>query len=121
VHGYLTERVDIERTAAVNVDLFLRYFEWNFAAREKIQAGRILDIRYDDLTADSVGTIRRIYDHFGLKFHEGFEARLVKWLAERPQHKFGKHVYAAEDFGMTDAQLAERFKAYTERFLARHD
>ncbi|MDP3936737.1 MAG: sulfotransferase, partial [Deltaproteobacteria bacterium] len=47
VHGYLTERVDIERTAAVNVDLFLRYFEWNFAAREKIQAGRILDIRYD--------------------------------------------------------------------------
>ncbi len=117
LHSYFAKPIDIRRTAAANMDMFVLSLERNTASRQKIPAGRILDIRYADLTSDPVSTVRHIYDHFGLKFDDGFESRMRRWMAERPQHKFGKHEYAAEDFGMTDALIAERFKDYTARFL----
>ncbi|MDP3936902.1 MAG: sulfotransferase [Deltaproteobacteria bacterium] len=117
LQSYLTESLDVKRAAAANTGMFVQFVERNMASRRTIPEGRILDIRYRDLTADPVGTVKRIYDHFGLKFDESFESRMRKWMAERPQHKFGKHEYAAEDFGMTDAQISEQFKDYVERFL----
>jgi len=115
--SYLTGDLDIRRAAAVNTNLYVHAIERNMAARASIPEGQILDICYAELTADPVATVRKIYDHFGLAFDSGFEPRLRAWMAECPQERFGKHEYAPEDFGMTDAQIAERFKDYTSRFL----
>lgn len=117
VHAYATEHVDVPRMAKTNLNLLGEYLDRNMAARVSAPANRIFDVRYKDLTADFVGMVRRIYDHFGLAFDAAFESRLKDWLAGRPQHKFGKHEYAASDFGMTDEQIRERFKDYISRFL----
>lgn len=117
LQSYLTESLDVRRAAAANTEMFVQFIERNMAARSRISDGRILDVPYNNLATDPVSTVKQIYDHFGLKFDAGFEARMRKWMAERPQHRFGKHEYAAEDFGMTDAGIAERFKEYIERFL----
>ena len=116
VHGVVTEHVDTHRMGAVNLDLMADLVERGLAARDKVPADRILDVRYGDLTRDPMGSVRRIHEHFGLPFEDAFAARLRHWLEHRPQDKFGRHVYAAEDFGMTDAQIAERFKGYVARF-----
>jgi hypothetical protein len=76
-----------------------------------------VDVRYADLAADPIGTVRRIHQHFGLPWDDALAARLRDWLDHRPKEKFGRHDYAAEDFGMTDARIAERFKGYIARFL----
>jgi hypothetical protein len=117
LQSYVTESLDVRRAAATNTDLFVYFVEQSMAARERIPASRILDVRYADLTADPVGTVRKIYDHFSLKFEGRFQSRMRRWMDERPRHKFGKHEYTAEDFGMTEAQIAERFKGYIARFL----
>jgi hypothetical protein len=118
IHGLVTDAVDVPRMAAVNSEMLAEGTERNMASRSRIPADRIVDVRYEDLTTDPVGAVKRVYRHFGLDFDAGFEARLRKGVANRPQEKFGRHDYCAEDFGMTDAQIAERFKAYRSRFLA---
>lgn len=117
LQSYLTESLDVRRAATANTEIFAHLVERNIEARRRIAPNRILDVRYPDLTADPVATVKRIYIHFGLPFDDAFEARMRAWMAERPRHRFGKHEYAAEDFGMTDAWIAGRFKAYIERFL----
>ncbi len=38
------------------------------------------------------------------------------WIENRPKDKFGKHDYAAEDFGLSEAEIDQRFAAYRARF-----
>src|SRR5690606_34076062 len=39
-----------------------------------------------------------------------------EWLAQNRQHKHGVHRYAAEDFGLDESGIAERFAYYRDRF-----
>jgi hypothetical protein len=117
IHGLVTDAVDVRRMAATNTEMLADGAERSMAARSRFPSERIVDVRYDDLLTDPVGTVRRIYRHFGLDFDTGFEARLREGVSNRPQEKFGRHDYRAEDFGMTDAQITERFKAYQAQFL----
>jgi len=117
IHGLVTESVDVRRMAAVNTELMAGLLERGMAARASVPAQRIFDVRYCALVADPIGTVRGIYSYFGLPFTSAFEARMARFMAERPPERFGKHDYAAEDFGLTEQQLRGRFKAYTDRFL----
>lgn len=117
VHGYATESVDVIRMGRTNLNLLAEFLDRNLAARPGIPQGRLIDVRYGDLTADSLAIVGRIFKHFGLAFEGPFETRVKDWLARRPQHKFGKHEYAAADFGLTDEMIAARFREYSARFL----
>jgi hypothetical protein len=44
------------------------------------------------------------------------EARMVKFLSENPQTKWGRHVYSAATFGLNALAIEEQFRFYTERF-----
>jgi hypothetical protein len=87
----------------------------NLAAREA-RPGRVLDVYYEELVADPVGTVRRIYDHYRLNWSEVFEERLVAYVRENPKGKHGSQRYAATDFGQTNEEIARRFADYRERF-----
>ncbi len=74
------------------------------------------DVHFRRLVADPVGTVRRIYDHFGLDYTDQFESRMRRWLAENPRHKHGKHRYSLEEFGLDPADIRRRFADYVDRF-----
>jgi hypothetical protein len=115
VHGLATDHVDVRRMAALNLDLMVDLVERGLAARAKAPAERIVDVRYGDLVADPIGTVRSTS---ASACPSPTRSRPRSRLADhRPKEKFGRHDYAAEDFGMTDAQITERFKGYTARFL----
>ena len=68
------------------------------------------------MTADSlagpIAVVRRIYKRFGYAYTPAFEQAMVGSLeaqrgAERP-----RHVYTAEQFGLSRAQLVERTGDY---------
>lgn len=101
------------------VEANLRYMELlvqqNQAARETLNHN-ICDIFYDELVANPVGAARKIYTHFGLAWTDEKEQQLSQYIADNPRGKHGVHQYSAADFGLTDAQIRERFADYIERF-----
>ncbi len=78
--------------------------------------GRVCDVHYEDMLADPAGTIEKIYRFFAMPYDDRVRDAVLGWLAANPQDKFGRHRYAAEDFGLTNAGVRERFSFYTERF-----
>lgn len=81
-------------------------------------SARCTDIEFGDAVADPIGQVARVYDAVGLPLTSDAEAAMRRWLAERPREP-ARPPYAAADFGLTDAQIEQRFATYNARFRAR--
>lgn len=81
-----------------------------------VPAGRVFHVHYTHLAADPVGTVRRLYEHFGLPFTAEFESRLRIFLKEFPRGRFGRHEYSLEEFGLNEGEEQRRYQGYCERF-----
>jgi hypothetical protein len=79
----------------------------------------VLDVAYDELVRDPAACLARIYGRLGLERGDDLAQRAQRLLAERPKDRFGRHAYAAEDFGTTAAAIRERFAGYHRRHLTR--
>lgn len=112
----ICETVDPEgvgRAIRKNVRLWL---DRGMAAREKHDASRFSDVHYAELLEDPIPVVRRIYGQFGYAYTDEFEARMMRFIADNPQHKHGEHVYSAEEFGLDPEELSREFSGYRERF-----
>jgi hypothetical protein len=80
----------------------------------------IVDVRYDDLVRDPVGTVDSIYSSLGASGGEGLDTRardaMTTYVAAHPKDKLGVHEYDLDEFGLERAQLAERFSDYVSRY-----
>jgi hypothetical protein len=86
-------------------------------ATRDARGGRgFVDVHYRDLMRDPIGTMERLCGQIGVPWSDETRDRLTRWLASNRQHKYGKHVYVAEDFGITEGAIAERFSTYRQRF-----
>ncbi len=117
LHGAMCERIDVQRMARVNLGDLTRMAFGSMKARDVVGDDRILDVSFKALLDDPIGVVRRIHTHYDLAYDDAYEARLEAYLERRPRRRFGKHVYSAEEFGMTDHGIAERFAPYTQRFV----
>jgi len=86
------------------------------AAREKMDPARVVDVSHDEFVSDAVGVAKRIYAHFGLPLTDAARAAFEKHVAGNPRAKHGSHEYDLEEFGLSEARVRERFRAYQERF-----
>jgi len=84
--------------------------------RGVVPAGRVFHVRYTEIAADPVGTVRRIYQHYDLPFSAAFEARLRDFLQEFPRGRFGRHDYSLPEFGLDAEEERARYRGYCERF-----
>ncbi len=85
--------------------------------RRTHQQTRIFDVLYDDLFAQPIDTVRRIYEHFGLSWSEDFELAMFNWLRENPQGKQGRNIYTLEEFGLTHDTIEHRYEEYNNMFF----
>lgn len=81
-----------------------------------ISPGQIVDSHFISLMRDPVAAVHGIYDQLGLGFSDAFADRIRTYLRDKPRDKFGKHRYAAEDYGLTDAGIREQFSFYTDHY-----
>ena len=80
----------------------------------------VVDVQYDHLVRDPVGTVESIYsasgdtgdDHLGASAREAMSA----YVAAHPKDGMGVHGYDLAEFGLDAAQLAERFSDYVGRY-----
>jgi hypothetical protein len=86
------------------------------AVRREHDSRQFYDLHFREIVSDPVQAVRRMYEHFGLELSSEAEDRMREWYATNPQGKHGEHLYTAEEFGLTDHGMAERFALYTEHF-----
>jgi hypothetical protein len=86
------------------------------SVRDRVGEGRFLDVHYNDLTADPVGTVTRIYGHFAIPVDDETVRRVRDFTDDNPQGKHGAHQYTPEQFGFDPELVRRRFAAYSERF-----
>lgn len=78
--------------------------------REKLDAKRVLDIQFDDITGDFMGVAERIYAYFDLPLTSDIADAMQKHVNEHPMNKHGKHEYGLEVFGLSEEQVISRFE-----------
>lgn len=80
--------------------------------RKALDPERIIDVRYTDLLADPVAAARDVYDHFSIPVSDGLDESWSNHAHAHPQGEHGSHDYDLTEYGLTEAQVLERFSAY---------
>jgi hypothetical protein len=72
----------------------------------------VYHLYYDDMLADPIAQIQKIYRWLGDEWTEAAETGMRAWLAENPQNKLGKHTYTMEKWGLSKKALEPYFSDY---------
>ena len=85
-------------------------------ARSKTPAGRFVDVSYYDLKEGPIAELARVCDLAGIDFDDAAEREAALYMAKNPQHRYGKHHYRLQDFGLDEPAVDEAFAAYREAY-----
>ncbi|MFQ5666404.1 MAG: sulfotransferase [Candidatus Binatia bacterium] len=114
--GLYEEGVDRAAVARWLIELWATRLERGLAVRRGRDSRSFFDLHFREILADPVGTVKRIYDHFGIEMTHAATARFQAWVGENPRGKYGAHRYRAEDFGLAEDMIADRFGTYMKHF-----
>jgi hypothetical protein len=90
--------------------------EQAIGARARIGEDRFLDVHHREFVADPMGIVARVYDFLGYELTPAVEQTIAAWTVENRSGAKGAHHYTAEQFGLTDAQLRDDYRFYTDHF-----
>ena len=92
-----------------------RYLE----SRTRLSSDRFLDVAYEDIVANPLDTVKKIYLHCDGEFTSAKRAKVAAWHAKNKQGKHGKHIYGGEEFGLPKEMIRERTAKYREFYSMR--
>lgn len=81
------------------------------------QGERVLDLNFQNIVADPIGVVRKIYERFSYPFTPEFEAALKHKVATDQHAHQPKHAYRLSEFSLTEIDLTQRFRDYSDRFI----
>jgi hypothetical protein len=108
---------DMQRLGREQLDLWARGIERLMRTRER-QPDRFVDIHFHEFLADPVAVAEKILEHAGVAYTDLDRERVLTWLDSRPSKP---HRYDAEQFGLQDDQIRERFESYIDYFDVRSE
>ena len=94
-----------------------RMTEQTIRVRDTMPADRFYDVYYEDLTADPLGEVKKIYRYLDIPWTDEVEAVMKQTNQTNYQYKYGRHVYTLEDFGLSEESVQREFAAYYDRFI----
>lgn len=86
-------------------------------ARDQLPAQNFIDLSYQDLVANPLGTMEKIYLKLDMPFTRQSHSGIEQWLAQGSKHT-GKHHYQLADFGLTSTDIQQKFATYNQRFAS---
>ena len=120
-----TAMVQWLRKEDVDLDVLAQLIGASFAAAlnqsvELRESGavpaRFVDVHFQELLKDPVETLRAAYGAMERDFGEEHAEAIRRYLAEKPQGKFGQHKYEAADWGFEAATVRRDLEPYIEHF-----
>ena len=86
--------------------------ERGLAARAQHPAERFVDCSQAEIADSPMDVVQRIYDAFGFELGEESRAAMQGYIDANPKGKHGKHVYDLASFGLSEADVEQRFDFY---------
>ena len=92
------------------LDLWSRAYHAFHDARPRYDPAQFVDVDFADLQGDPVGTVRGVYDAFGLSLSAEAEEQVRLIDAEaRSGHARPSHHYSLKDYGLSEARVRDAF------------
>ncbi len=89
---------------------------------DQIPEARRIDLLFQDVMADDVGTAQKVLEKAGLPASADSEQDMRDYMANHPRGRDGRVVYDLEgNFKLNIGELRERFSFYTDRFPVKHE
>jgi hypothetical protein len=111
-----SDKADARQIAADWAGRWARALEKFLAVRDRAPASQFLDINFESIETDPLGTVERVYAFLGWPLTADARATMQLFLAANPKNKHGVHNYTLEQFGLSRATEMARFRNYCERF-----
>ena len=118
LRGAFNEGIDPRVTAQAEVDhlsqALLRGMAWRDAkpGRDRL----FVDLGFAGIMRDMIGSVEKIYDHFGFTLSDATRRRMEDYIRNRPRDKHGVHSYSTEQFGLSEQRHGGVFAPYRQRF-----
>lgn len=99
---------------------YLRYIDGH--DMNLFPAARRVDLLFQDVMADDVGTAQKVLEAAGLPSTQESIQDMRDYMQNHPRGRDGRVVYdLAGNFKLDVNELRERFRFYTDRFAVRHE
>lgn len=109
-HGYQTPRFDGLNEFVF--ETFEKMHERLEATRELVPADRLIDVRYEELVDDMVGTTQSIYERLQLDGFDQVKPLIQKYVAAHSDYQPNRHQATPE----VESEVYSRWKPYFERY-----
>lgn len=109
------EGVDLHEIGRREIDNWNRAVKRAMEVRARSQE-HFYDVHHKDFHADPMRVVAQIYERFGLNLSLQAEQRMRDWIRNNPEGKHGSHSYTLEQFGLSAAQIRERFADYIRQY-----
>jgi hypothetical protein len=111
-------RVDLRRTAPALAAGYAYLFRREMEARASgaLPEERFVDVHYDALVRDPVGTVAAVSERLGRPLGDPVRRRVADYAARKPPGSRGVHRYSLEAVGLDAATERERYAFYTEHY-----
>lgn len=107
------QKPDGQQTEAYVLDCLEQMYRAFHRQRDAVEPGNLIDIRYEDLIADPVGQVERIYRELRLGDFAHVQETLTRWAeTAHRDYKTNQHRLPAEQ----DALIRQRWSEYFERY-----
>ncbi len=85
-------------------------------AQHAASAAKFYELFFPSFRGDQFAEVERIYEALGIEMSGAAADAMRAFIADNPQHKFGKHSYTAADYGIRPQAVRETFKRYIQHF-----
>ena len=110
-----SDHVDPERTGRLWFEKTARMIERMRAARDLIPSDRMIDVQYDDMEVDWMGTMERVYRFLELDMSPARQG-MERYVDRSAALKRTPHRYSLEEFGLSEGAVYERFGDYISTY-----
>ena len=111
-----SDDADPIKIAADWADRWARALDKFLAVRDRAPPSQFLDVNFESIESDPLGTVERVYDFLGWPLTNAARTSMQNFLAANPKNKHGVHSYTLEQFGLSRTAETIRFRNYCERF-----
>ncbi|MFQ5418236.1 MAG: sulfotransferase [Myxococcota bacterium] len=110
------EEVDREAITREQMEVWARACDDALVLRERLDPCQLYDLSMDEFLEDPVGSVEKIYDHFGQELSQRGRRAIEDWNERNPQHRRGEHVHSKRETGVAEREIVERFGGYMDHF-----
>ncbi len=119
--GMFSDRVEPGEIGAHWLAKTCRLVERTARAREAADPRRFVDISYYDLVNEPMAQLAKVYERAGIAFGPDAVSAAERTAGRNVQHRYGRHVYDADSFGLTPEAIEHGIAPYRHRHGIPHE